>query len=196
MGIIDNDISRVSAYFLSLTEQYCDHTSNSEYSFSQLPGIDDEVQKLGISPENLQIIVKQNSEPFSSQADNCFRNIIDKTLNSVPDYYQPLFYNYFLEVPFIKLNNERFCLPESISFTESCWNQIRGLVSEDSTRKRLEGLLSRSFEDYLENTLLPFIIPNSFQRITEVKNSTSSKDKRADFLIETSSSYIVLRLDR
>ncbi|MEH2400354.1 hypothetical protein [Nostoc sp.] len=160
--------------------------------FSKLPDIDDEVQKLGINPETLQIIVKQNSEPFSSQADNSFRNRINQTLNSVPDYYQPLFYNYFIEIPFIKLNNERFCLPDPISFTESCWNQIRGLVFEDSTRKRLEGLLSRSFEDYLENTLIPFIIPNSFQRIPEVKKSTSSKDKRADFLIETSSSYIVL----
>ncbi|WP_375467627.1 hypothetical protein [uncultured Nostoc sp.] len=160
--------------------------------FYQLPDIDDEVQKLGINPETIKIFVKQNSELFSSEADNYFRNIINQTLNSIPDYYQPLFYNYFLEVPFIKLNDERFCLPDPFSFSESCWNQIRGLVFEDSIRKRLEGLLSRSFEDYLENTLIPFIIPNSFKRIPEVKKSTSSKDKRADFLIETSSSYIVL----
>ncbi|MEH2198075.1 hypothetical protein [Nostoc sp.] len=162
------------------------------WDFSQFLDIDDKVKKQGINTENIKIFVKQNSKLFSSKADNSFRNRINQTLNSVPDYYQPLFYNYFLEVPFIKLNSEKFCLPDPFSFSESCWNQIRGLFFEDSSRKRLEGLLSRSFEDYLENTLLPFIIPNSFHRIPEVKNPTSSKDKRADFLIETLSSYIVL----
>ncbi|MEH1798427.1 MAG: hypothetical protein V7L13_04520 [Nostoc sp.] len=90
------------------------------WDFSQFLDIDDEVQKQGINPENIKIFVKQNSELFSSQADNSFRNKINQTLNSVPDYYQPLFYNYFLEVPFIKLNNERFCLPDPFSFSESC----------------------------------------------------------------------------
>lgn len=159
---------------------------------SQLPNIDDKLQESGITPENIKIFVKQNSGLFSSQIENSFRNRINQTLNSVPDFYQPLFYNCFLETPFVDLGNEKFCLPDPFSFTESCWNQIRGLAFKDSNRKNLEQLLSRSFEDYLESELLPLISPNSFERIAEVRNPTSSKDKRADFLIKTSSSYIVL----
>ncbi|GAX35771.1 hypothetical protein [Nodularia sp. NIES-3585] len=150
------------------------------------------VKTLGINAENIKGIIKQNSIKFSSEADNSFRNKVNLTLNSVPDFYQPLFYNFFLEVPFIELEHEKFCLPDPLSFTESCWNQIRGLVFNDNNRKKLEKLLSCSFEDYIENTLLPFIIPNSFERIPEVENPTSSRDKRADFLIKTPSSYIVL----
>ncbi|MBD2004554.1 MULTISPECIES: hypothetical protein [Cyanophyceae] len=162
-------------------------------NLSQFPNlIDERVQKLGITPENLKIFVKQNSAPFYAETDNSFRRKVNQTLDSVPDFYQPFFYNHFLDIPFIELNKEEFCLPDPFSFTESCWNQIRGLIFKDNNRKKLEQLLSRAFEDYLENVLLPVISPNSFERIAEVKNSTSNKDKRADFLIDTPSSYILL----
>jgi hypothetical protein len=52
--------------------------------------------------------------------------------------------------------------------------------------------LSSSFESYLENILLPFICGSSFERITEVKSPNSNQDKRADFIISTPRSYIVL----
>jgi hypothetical protein len=154
--------------------------------------IDEEVQKLGITPENLEIFVKQNSALFTTQVDNSFRKKVNRTFDNVPDFYQSFFYNHFLEIPFVELNNQEFCLPDPFSFTESCWNQIRGLIFKDNNRKKLEQLLSSAFEDYLENVLLPVISPDSFNRIPEVKKPNSNKDKRADFLINTPSSYIVL----
>jgi len=160
--------------------------------FSQFPVMDDELEQLGITSENLKVFVKQNSTFFSSKADNSFRSKVNQTIKSVPDFYQPLFYNYLLEIPFIELNNEKYCLPDPFSFTESCWNQVKGLVFNSNNRKKLEELLSRAFEDYLENVLFPFICPKSFARIPEVKNSISRKDKRADFLITTTNSYIVV----
>lgn len=152
--------------------------------FSQLPVMDDEFEQLGITSESLKVFVKHNSTLFSSNADTSFRSKLNQTLDSVPDFYQPLFYNYFLEIPFIELNNEKFCLPDPFSFTESCWNQIKSIVVNHNR--------SRAFEDYLENILFPFICPKSFERIPEVKNSSSRKDKRADFLITTANSYIVV----
>ncbi|GBE90652.1 hypothetical protein [Nostoc cycadae] len=152
--------------------------------FSQLPVMEDELEQLGINSENLKVFVKQNSTLFSSKADTSFRSKINKTLKSVPDFYQPLFYNYLLEIPFIELNNEKFCLPDPFSFTESCWNQIKSIVVNHNR--------SRAFEDYLENVLFPFICPKYFEKIPEVKNSISCKDKRADFLITTQNSYIVV----
>jgi hypothetical protein len=162
------------------------------FNFSQPLNIDAQTQESGITPENLKIFIKQNSAVFTAQTDTSFRSKVNKALNSVPDFYQPLFYNHFLETPFIELSNEEFCLPDPFSFTESCWNQIRGIILKENNRKKLEQLLSRAFEDYLGNVLLPVITPNSFERIAEVKNSNSNKDKRADFLIDTPSSYIVL----
>jgi len=161
-------------------------------NFSQLPDMDDQLQESGITSENLKLFIRQNSAIFSAQTDTSFRSKINQTLNNVPDYYQPLFYNHFLEIPFIKLNQEEFCLPDPFSFTESCWNQVRGLASRDSYGEKLKHLLSRAFEDYLENVLFPFICPTFFERISEVKNPSSSKDKRADFLIGTPNSYIVI----
>jgi hypothetical protein len=159
---------------------------------SQLSNIDKKLQEAGITPENLKIFVKQNSKLFASQVDNSFRDRINQSLNGVQDFYQPFFYNFFLESPFVDLNNEKFCLPDPFSFTESCWNQVRDITFKESNRKDLEQLLSRSFEDYLESQLLPLISPNSFERIAEVQSPTSREDKRADFLIKTSNSYIVL----
>ena len=162
------------------------------FDFSQLPRID-ELETKGITTkEGLQLFINQNSEFFISKKENSLRQIINQTLNSVPDFYQPFFYNHFLETPIIKLDQENFCLPDPVSFTESCWNQVRSLVFSESNRKELEKLLSRSFENYLKHTLLPLIAPKSFEKISEVKNSSSREDKRADFLIETSNSYIVL----
>lgn len=163
------------------------------YNFSQLLNIeDDQLQELGITPESIKLFIKQNSLLFSTQADNSFRRKINHAFDSVPDFYQPFFYNHFLETPFVELNNGEFCLPDPFSFTESGWNQVRGLVVKSNYGKKLESLLSRAFEDYLENVLFPFICPNSFERIPEVKNPSSSKDKRADFLIRTANSYIVI----
>ncbi|HEY9645663.1 MAG TPA: hypothetical protein V6C88_04790, partial [Chroococcidiopsis sp.] len=105
---------------------------------------------------------------------------------------QPFFWNYFLETPSIDLGNEKFCLPDPFSFTESSWNQIKDLTFKDGKGTSLQELLSFSFEDYLESELLPLISPNSFKRLANVQNPSSGEDKRADFLIETSSSYIVL----
>ncbi len=157
-------------------------------NLSQLPNIERQLQEFGITPENLKVFVKRNSAPFSTQVEISFRRRVNQTLNNVPGFYQPLFYNHFLEIPFVELSNEEFCLPDPFSLTESCWNQVKDLVSQS----KLEPLLSRAFEDYLENVLFPLICPNSFKRIPEVKNPSSSKDKRADFLIETSSAYIVV----
>ncbi|MBD2743853.1 hypothetical protein [Coleofasciculus sp. FACHB-1120] len=154
--------------------------------------IDEEVHKLGITPENLEIFVKQNSAVLTTQVDNSFRRKVNQTFGSVPNFYQPFFYNHFLEIPFVELNHQEFCLPDPFSFTESCWNQIRGITFKDNNRKKLEQLLSSAFEDYLENVLLPVISPDSFNRIPEVRNTNSNKDKRADFIINTPSSYIVL----
>ncbi|MBD2104827.1 hypothetical protein [Leptolyngbya sp. FACHB-261] len=161
-------------------------------NFSQLSNMDGELQKLDVTSESLKVFIKQNSALFSAQTDTSFRSKTSGTLNSVPDYYQPFFFNHFLEIPFVELSNEEFCLPDPFSFTESCWNQVRGFVFKGSHRRKPEQLLSRAFEHYLENVLFPFICPNSFERITEVKNPSSSKDKRADFLIKTSNSYIVI----
>jgi hypothetical protein len=119
-------------------------------NFSRLPDIDDRLQESGITPANLKLFVQRNSVLFSTQTDTSFRRKIAQTLDSVPDYYQPLFYNHFLEIPFVELKNEEFCLPDPFSFTESCWNQVRGLVSKASYGERLNHLLSRTFEDYLE----------------------------------------------
>jgi hypothetical protein len=161
-------------------------------NFHQLPNMDNKIQSLGITPENIEIFVKQNSASFSTDIESSFRNKVNHTLNNIPEFYQPFFCNKFLDIPFIELGNEEFCLPDPFSFTESCWNQVRGLMLKRMKQKELENLLSYSFETYLENVLFPIISPNSFEKIPEIKNPTSKKDKRADFLIKTSSSYIVL----
>ena len=161
-------------------------------NLSQIPIIDEQVQKFGINSENLKVFINKNSALFSIKADNSFRGKVYQTLNSVPDFYQPLFYNHFLEIPFIELKNEEFCLPDPFSFTESCWNQVKNLVFKEINIKNPGQLLSNAFEDYLEKVLFPLICPNSFERIVEVKNSKSSKDKRADFLIINKNLYIVM----
>ncbi|MCY7278844.1 MAG: hypothetical protein LH702_35185 [Phormidesmis sp. CAN_BIN44] len=162
------------------------------YNFSQPLNIDDNVQESGITQESLKLFIKQNSAPFSAPTDTSFRSKLNRAFSNVPDFYQPFFYNHLLETPFVELNNEEFCLPDPFSFTESCWNRVRGFVVKNSYGKKLEHLLSRAFEDYLENVLFPLICPDSFERIPEVKNPESSKDKRADFLIRTTNSYIII----
>ena len=162
-------------------------------NFSQLPKIDDQVQASGITPENLKTFIRQNSAPFSTKNNNSFRSRVNQALDGVPDFYKPIFYNQLLETPFIELNSDNFCLPDPLSFTESCWNQVRSIVFKEENRKKLERLLGDAFESYLKNVLLPFISPGSFEKIPEAQNSISGKkDKRADFFIKTPSSYIVL----
>jgi len=159
--------------------------------FRSLPNMDDELRKLGVTQENLKLFIKQNSALFSSKNNASFRSRVDDDLNIIPDFYQPFFYNHFLESPFVELKDEEFCLPDPFSFTESCWNGVMRLAIK-SSHKEVEHLLSRAFEDYLENILFPFICAGSFEKIPIVKNSNSGKDKRADFLIKTNVSYILV----
>lgn len=92
----------------------------------------------------------------------------------------------------IEFEKEKFYLPDPFSFTESCWNQIEGLVLKKWGKRELGNILSDSFEDYLENILFPSIAPNSFEKISEVHNPEKRSDKRADFLIKLSNAYIVV----
>jgi hypothetical protein len=161
-------------------------------NFYQLPDIDINLSELGINPENLEIFVKQNSAPFRLPTDRSFRSKVNQSLNNVSGFYQPFFSNQFLETPFIDLGNREFCLPDPFSFTESCWNQVRDLFFKEKNNKERGKGFSDLFEGYLENVLFPWICPNCFQKIPQVKNPVNSKDKRADFLITLPSSYIVL----
>jgi len=161
-------------------------------NFSRLPNIEPQLQEAGITVESIKAFAQQNSTLFFSRSDNSLRSNINQTLNKVPEYYQPFFYNHFLEIPFIELNDKEFCLPDPFSFTESCWNQVRSLILKKITEKKLGQCLSRAFENYLENVFLPLICPSSFHKIPEVTNPTSSKDKRADFLVETQKTYILI----
>jgi hypothetical protein len=161
-------------------------------SFSELHGID-EIKDLGIDKATIKNFIEKNSASFSTQSDSSFRSKLNKSLTNITDCYQPFFCNHFLETPLVKLDDENFCLPDPFSFTESCWNRVRTLMSKDNDmKKKLEKSLSQTFEDYLEYVLFPAICPNSFEKIPEVENPTSSKDKRADFLIRTSNSYIIV----
>jgi hypothetical protein len=97
-----------------------------------------------------------------------------------------------LDTPFIQLDEYRFCLPDPFSLTESCWNQIDSLIQKHWNKRESGNILSKSFEDYLENVLFPYIAPTSFERIYEVPNPQKSSDKRADFIIRLSNSYILV----
>ena len=161
-------------------------------NFSRLPEIGTQLQESGITVENIKAFIQQNSTLFSSRSDTSFRSKTNQTLSKIPEHYQPFFYNHLLEIPFVELSDKEFCLPDPFSFTESCWNQVRRLVSKDNYGKKLDQLLGHAFEDYLENVLLPFICPSSFERIPKVKSPNSSKDKRADFLVKTQKAYILI----
>ncbi len=162
-------------------------------NFNQMPTIDSEVLNLGITPENIKIFVEQNSLPFTTttEKNDSFRSMVNNSLKSVSDFYRPFFYNQFLETPLIKLEHENFCLPDPISLTESCWNQVKNVIlkSKENDEKKAGHLLGKLFETYLETIPLPVISPesNSFCKIKEENHR-----KRADFLIKTSSAYILL----
>ncbi|MFM7887116.1 MAG: hypothetical protein ACKPCM_10585, partial [Pseudanabaena sp.] len=160
--------------------------------FNNFPIIENNLKKSFSTEENIQKFINQNSILFSSNLDNSFRSKVNQTLNNVPDFYQPFFYNYFLEVPLIALGDEKFCLPDPISFIESCWNQIQNLISQNSNIAKPNDLLGKVFEQYIESVLLPSIATHSFEKINEIKNPNSSQDKRADFLINTTNAYILL----
>jgi len=157
--------------------------------FNKFPVIETDLKKSLITEEKIQKFIKQNSILFSSNSDNSFRIKVNQTLNAIPDFYQSFLYNYFLEFPLIALGNEKFCLPDPISFIESCWNQITKLIPQNSNIKNDFG---KVFEQYIESVLLPSIAPNSFEKIDEVTNPNSSQDKRADFQINTTNAYILL----
>ncbi|BDA76277.1 hypothetical protein CAL7716_104430 (plasmid) [Calothrix sp. PCC 7716] len=168
------------------------HKRNSYFDFSQLPIIDDDIIKMGITPENLMLFMKQNSAPFHLESNISFRTKVKTKLNNISELYKPFFYNVFLETPLIELNKDKYCLPDPFSFTESCWNQIEGLVLNKLPQRELGNILSDTFEDYLENVLFPYIAPCSFEKIPEVQNPANKSDKRADFLIKLQDAYIVV----
>ena len=130
-------------------------------------------------------------ESLISKSENSFYSKVSEKLKNIPEFYKPFSYNFFLEKPFIELSKGQFYLPDPLSLTESCWNQIESLVLKNWTEKERGKILSSSFEEYLEKVLLPFIA-QSFNKIPEVENSKDPSDKRADFLIELSQFYIVL----
>ncbi|MEA5551881.1 hypothetical protein VB713_13090 [Anabaena cylindrica UHCC 0172] len=162
------------------------------YDFLQFTIIDYENQKLGINQENIKLFIQQNSAPFNLESENSFRTRVKRTLNNFSEVYKPFFHNILLETPFIEFESNKFCLPDPFSFTESCWNQIESLVLKNLDSREKGNILSDAFEHYLENILFPSIAPNSFQKIPEVKNPQKSSDKRADFIIELSNSYLVI----
>ena len=171
----------------------CSSTKKGFCNLSELLEIDSELWKSGITSENLKLFIRKNSLPFCSQADASFRSRVSSSLSNTSDFYQPFFYNHLLEVPLIELTGEKFCMPDPFSFTESCWNRIASVVSENrQVKKKLGNLLSKAFESYLEKILFSSICADSFQKISEVKCPSSKKDKRADFLIETKTAYIVI----
>jgi hypothetical protein len=128
---------------------------------------------------------------ISEYETSTFCRKVIKKLQNTPNFYKPFFYNFFLEKPFIELSKDQFYLPDPLSLTESCWNQVECLVLKNWTEKERGKILSSSFEEYLEEVLLPSIA-KSFIKIPEVENSKDPSDKRADFLIELSQFYMVL----
>lgn len=176
------------------TRNFSNTNANGFCDIYKLPYIDEHLQELGISLDNVKMFIKHNSMTFTSKSEegNSFCNNIDQILSSIPSFYQPFLYNLFLASPMIDLNNGKFCLPDPISFMDSCWNQVGDIISQNGNEKKLQNLLGNVFEKYIESTFLPCIAPHSFKRINEVENPDSKQDKRADFLIETSNAYIVL----
>jgi hypothetical protein len=150
---------------------------------SHFPKIDMDLQGTSITEDNIKCFIQGNSSPFTLDNSFSFRGRVQKDLGGLPVYYQPFLYNFFLSTPFVELKDEEFCLPDPFSLLDSTWNQIAKIRGED---------LSLAFENYIEKILLPFIAAGRFERIPEIKNSTSQGDKRADFLIETSNSYILI----
>lgn len=168
-------------------------TSYPEYQgfcdFSNFPIIANNIQNMGITAESLKLFIKQNSELFHSESSESFRSRLKEKLKNTSDFYKPFFYNFLLETPIIKIDIDKYYLPDPFSLTESCWNQIELKVLKNLNTRNI---LSDVFEDYLNNVLFPSIAPNSFQKIPEVKNAEQAADKRADFLIELPNVYIVV----
>ncbi len=158
---------------------------------SRFPDIEP-LRELGITADRLKSFIHFNSALFASRSDGSFRSRVQQTFDNIPEHYQPFFYNHFLEKPFVRLSDKDFWLPDPLSLAESCWNQVRSLASSNFNASELSHMLSKAFEDYLENTLLPIFSPLSFTRIPEILNPSSRQDKRCDFLIETSESYILV----
>ena len=192
-----NNLSQIDYFRLFFTcfvmfGQFSSAKENGFCDFSKFPIIDNNFKSPCITKENIQTFIRKNSIVFISKEDHSFRNKVDQTLKNVSSFYHTFFYNYFLEFPLVDLGNEKFCLPDPISFIESCWNRVKEHIFQSSNVKKSNELLGSAFESYIEKILLPVIAPNSFERINEVKNSNSNNDKRADFLIKTLNAYIVL----
>jgi hypothetical protein len=150
------------------------------------------LQELGITADSLKSFIRLNSALYSSQSDDSFRTRVQQDLANVPEHYQPFFYNHLLAKPFIRLTDQAYWLPDPLSLAESCWNQVRVLAVNGFAASELSHILSKSFEDYLEQVLLPILSPSSFERIQEIRNPNSRQDKRCDFLIKTRESYILV----
>ncbi|MBD2632319.1 MULTISPECIES: hypothetical protein [Aphanizomenon] len=105
------------------------------FDFSHFPGINQVIQEMGITIENLKLFIKQNSAPFHSESENSFRSKVSKKLQNTSEFYKPFFYNFFLEKPFVEFSKDQFYLPDPFSLIESCWNQIESSILENWPEK-------------------------------------------------------------
>lgn len=157
------------------------------------PEVKESLSGIGITKGSVMSFVQMNSATFSSQSQASFRNRVADALAQTPTYYHPFLENTFLDTPFIQLPKENYLLPDPISLTESCWNQIEERILGSKKIKAPDELLGEAFEAYVCNTLLPALCTeSSFHKIPEVSSAQGRKDKRADFLIETESFYIII----
>lgn len=164
--------------------------------FSKTLGIDNDLIKEGITQENCEKFVEINSIPYNY--DGLWKKV-EATIQNTEEVYQVFLNNTLLNTPFVRLEHQKYCLPDPISLTESCWNQIyvHVLSQFKPNRNKREAILGKAFEIYLENILLPKIAANAFKKISEVKNSKKNNseklpNKRADFYIELSEVYIII----
>ena len=166
--------------------------------FSRTISIDKELEDQGITQENLEKFISLNSLPFNlstKKGSQCFWTKVERSIETVSEPYQPFFYNYFLDIPFIYLGKQKYCLPDPFSLSESCWNQINTniLTPYEENRKKRDGILSDAVETYLEAVFLPQIAPTSFERIpVDETDSINKAGKRADFLICLPNAYIII----
>jgi hypothetical protein len=164
------------------------------YDFSNPLDIEKEAQiQYQVTIDSLHSFIQKNSLSFfNNEPEISFRTKVSQLLRELPAQNQPFFQNLFLQYPLIHLERDRYCFPDPFSFTESFWNQIQRLYLGGMDEKKVSHILSQAFEEYLNMTFLPLITESFFQKIQEVKNPQSQKDKRADFLVSLPSCYIII----
>jgi hypothetical protein len=164
------------------------------YDFSNPLDIEKEAQiQYQVTIDSLHSFIQGNSLSFfKNEPGISFRTKTNQLLRELPAQNQPFFQNLFLEYPLIHLDRDRYCLPDPFSLTESFWNQIQRRYLGGMDEETVRGILSQAFEEYLNMTFLPLIAESFFEKIQEVKNPQSQKDKRADFLVNLPSCYIII----